>query len=291
MERIQILVKIAVPGWKTKEAFYLICLSGLLVVRTYLSIWLADVNGQIVKSIVSQDFQEFLRRVFALVLFAIPSSTVNSGMDYFSKLLSVAFRERLTNYFHKKYLNNMFYYKMCNLDSRIANPDQRLTQDLDKWSQALASLYLNFTKPVLDIILFSRKLAELVGVEGPAMIFGWYLISGIIIRFISPPFGKLTAVEQKLEGEYRGKHNELILHSEEVAFYNGALWEKLKINKKFYDLYKHIVYVLNRRFWMGIYDSMLVKYGAFVVGYAILGLPVFGPRKEEYLASIGSDES
>lgn len=42
---------------------------------------------------------------------------------------------------------------------------------------------------------------------------------------------------------------------------------------------------------MGIYDSMLVKYGAFVVGYAILGLPVFGPRKEEYLKSIGSDES
>jgi ATP-binding cassette, subfamily D (ALD), member 3 len=57
------------------------------------------------------------------------------------------------------------------------------------------------------------------------------------------------------------------------------------------ELYKHILFVLNRRFWMGIYDSMLVKYGAFVVGYAILGLPVFGPKKEEYLASIGSDES
>jgi ATP-binding cassette subfamily D (ALD) protein 3 len=185
----------------------------------------------------------------------------------------------------------MFYYKICNLDSRIGNPDQRLTQDLDKWSQALAALYLNFSKPVLDIILFSRKLAELVGYEGPAMIFGWYFISGIIIRFISPAFGKLTAIEQKLEGEYRTKHNDLLGHSEEVAFYNGANWEKLKINQKFLDLYKHILYILYRRFLMGIYDSMLVKYGAFVVGYAILGLPVFGHRKEEYLKSIGSDES
>jgi ATP-binding cassette subfamily D (ALD) protein 3 len=209
-ERIQKLLKIAVPSWKSKEAICLIVLSGLLVVRTYLSIWLADVNGQIVKAIVSQDFQQFLRRVMALVLFAIPSSTVNSAMDYFSKLLSVAFRERLTEYFHKQYLNNMFYYKICNLDSRISNPDQRLTQDLDKWSQSLAALYLNFTKPVLDIILFSRKLAELVGYEGPAMIFGWYFLSGVIIRFISPPFGKLTAVEQKHEGEYRGKHNDLL---------------------------------------------------------------------------------
>jgi ATP-binding cassette subfamily D (ALD) protein 3 len=38
---------------------------------------------------------------------------------------------------------------------------------------------------------------------------------------------------------------------------------------------------------MGIYDSMLVKYGAFMVGYSVLGLPVFGPRKEEYLKAVG----
>jgi ATP-binding cassette, subfamily D (ALD), member 3 len=150
---------------------------------------------------------------------------------------------------------------------------------------------LNFTKPVLDIILFSRKLSELVGYEGPALIFGWYFVSGIIIRFISPPFGKLTAMEQKFEGEYRAKHNDLINHAEEVAFYNGDTWEKTKINNKFTELYQHILYVLYRRFLMGIYDSMLVKYGALFVGYAILGLPVFGPRSKEYLATIGDDES
>jgi len=27
---------------------------------------------------------------------------------------------------------------------------------------------------------------------------------------------------------------------------------------------------------MGVFDSMLVKYGAFMVGYGVLGLPVFG---------------
>lgn len=101
----------------------------------------------------------------------------------------------------------------------------------------MASLYLNFTKPVLDIILFSRKLSELVGYEGPALIFGWYFVSGIVIRFISPPFGKLTAMEQKFEGEYRAKHNDLINHAEEVAFYNGDTWEKTKINNKFTELY------------------------------------------------------
>jgi ATP-binding cassette subfamily D (ALD) protein 3 len=34
---------------------------------------------------------------------------------------------------------------------------------------------------------------------------------------------------------------------------------------------------------------MLVKYGAFIVGYTVLGLPVFGPNKEQYLKQIGND--
>jgi ATP-binding cassette subfamily D (ALD) protein 3 len=56
-------------------------------------------------------------------------------------------------------------------------------------------IYSNFSKPVLDIVLFSRKLAELVGFKGPLYVILWYLFSGIILRFISPPFGKLTAIE------------------------------------------------------------------------------------------------
>lgn len=42
---------------------------------------------------------------------------------------------------------------------------------------------------------------------------------------------------------------------------------------------------------MGVIDSMLVKYGATLVGYAIVGLPVFGPGSEEYLKNIGTDPS
>ena len=63
MARIKELIKIVVPSYNTKEAFYLVILTGLLVMRTYLSIWLADVNGQVVKAIVNRNFSEFLKRV------------------------------------------------------------------------------------------------------------------------------------------------------------------------------------------------------------------------------------
>jgi ATP-binding cassette subfamily D (ALD) protein 3 len=116
-------------------------------------------------------------------------------MDYFTKLLQVAFREKITHNFHEQYLQKMFYYKICNLDSRIHNPDQRLTDDAEKWAQSLAGLYLNVTKPCLDLVLFTKKLVEVVGWEGPALVFLWYFVSGVIIRTISPAFGKLTAIQ------------------------------------------------------------------------------------------------
>lgn len=183
----------------------------------------------------------------------------------------------------------MFYYKICNLDSRISNPDQRLTEDAKKWSESLASLYLNVTKPMLDLTMFTRKLSELLGMEGPLMVMLWYILSGYLIKMVSPAFGKLTAIEQKIEGEYRAKHSDLLNHSEEIAFYNGSDWEKMHINEKFYELIEHVKYVLYKRYIMGIFDSMLVKYGAVMMGYAVVGLPVFGPRREEYLKSIGDD--
>jgi ATP-binding cassette subfamily D (ALD) protein 3 len=43
-------------------------------------------------------------------------------------------------------------------------------------------------------VLFSKKLAELVGWRGPFLIIVWYFFSGLFIKSISPPFGKLTAL-------------------------------------------------------------------------------------------------
>ena len=45
VERIKKLLKIAIPSFKSREAAYVVILTGLLVIRTYMSIWLADVNG------------------------------------------------------------------------------------------------------------------------------------------------------------------------------------------------------------------------------------------------------
>lgn len=94
-----------------------------------------------------------------------------------------------------------------------------------------------------------------------------------------------------LEGDYRACHTDLLHHSEEVAFYRGQEWEKARINASFKNLVTHSRSVLNKRLYMGCFDAMLVKYGAVLIGYAILGLPVFGSGREKYLKRVGNDAS
>lgn len=83
----------------------------------------------------------------------------------------------------------------------------------------------------------------------------------------------------------------MLSHAEEIAFFKGHQWERDQVDAGFYKLYKHIKLVLKKKFWMGIFDSMLVKYGAVMIGYAVVGLPVFGPNSAKYLASRGGDQA
>jgi hypothetical protein len=51
-QRIKYLVSIVIPGWKCIEVLDLSLLTLFLVMRTFLSIYLAGVNGRIVKAII-----------------------------------------------------------------------------------------------------------------------------------------------------------------------------------------------------------------------------------------------
>jgi len=92
-----------------------------------------------------------------------------------------------------------------------------------------------------------------------------------------------------LEGEFRTCHSALISHSEEIAFYRGNEWEKRKVNEAFNELLSHNKSVLLKKLFMGVFDSMLVKYGAVMLGYTILALPVFGKGAQKYKQNANVD--
>jgi len=72
-------------------------------------------------------------------------------------------------------------------------------------------------KPSLDLIIFNIQLASSLGATGSALLSLNYFATVAILRAVTPAFGRLAAVEARLEGEYRAGVARVGRESEEIA--------------------------------------------------------------------------
>lgn len=72
------LLKIVIPGWRSKETRLLISHSFFLVLRTLISLRVAEMDGAIVKALVKGNGKEFLMRILWWMLIAVPATFTNS---------------------------------------------------------------------------------------------------------------------------------------------------------------------------------------------------------------------
>ncbi|NXC18189.1 ABCD3 protein, partial [Corythaeola cristata] len=163
--RICRILKIMVPRTLCKETGYLLLIAVMLVVRTYCDIWMIQ-NGTVIESaIIGRSRKDFKKYLFNFIAAMPAISLVNNFLKYGLNELKLCFRVRLTRYLYEEYLKAYTYYKMGNLDNRIANPDQLLTQDVEKFCNSVVDLYSNLSKPFLDIVLYIFKLTSAIGAQ------------------------------------------------------------------------------------------------------------------------------
>lgn len=276
--RLNRLLAIVIPSWKSKTASLLVIHSAFLIFRTVLSLYVASLDGQIVSALVRGEGIQFLSRLALWMSISIPATYTNSMLSYLQCKLSIAYRSRLTNRIHDMYLSDTTFYGINNLDDRIANVDQLITVDVAKFSDSLAEIYSNLAKPVLDVILYNWQLSKNVGLEG---LIGLTIIvqaSAALLRAVTPSFGRYASEEQKLEGEFRFTHSRLIENSEEISFYSSHRSyeiEKNIIERSYFSLIKHINWVYKVRLWHGMVEDGIIKWVWGSLGLMICSIPVF----------------
>jgi ATP-binding cassette subfamily D (ALD) protein 2 len=90
--QLQKLVKLMVPGIWTKEIGLLSVHTLALATRTFLSIYVASMEGQIVKYIVRKDVKNFAIMLLKWLGVAVPATFINSMIRYLENKLALAFR-------------------------------------------------------------------------------------------------------------------------------------------------------------------------------------------------------
>uniref|UniRef100_A0A8C7R1H0 ATP-binding cassette sub-family D member 3 n=1 Tax=Oncorhynchus mykiss TaxID=8022 RepID=A0A8C7R1H0_ONCMY len=283
--RVLKIVKIMVPGVFCKESGYCLLIAAMLVARTYCDVWMIQNGTMIESAIIGRSTKDFKRFLFNFIKVMPFISLVNNFLKLGLNELKLCCRVRLTKHLYDEYLQGYTYYKIGNLDNRIGNPDQLLTQDVERFCNSVVDLYSNVSKPLLDIGLYIFKLTSAIGAQGPACMIGYLMFSGLILTRLRRPIGKMTVMEQRYEGEYRFVNSRLITNSEEIAFYNGNLREKQTIHSTFQKLVDHLHNFIVFRFSTGFVDSIIAKYIATVVGYLVVSRPFLNHTHPRHLHS------
>ncbi|KIP06954.1 hypothetical protein PHLGIDRAFT_127965 [Phlebiopsis gigantea 11061_1 CR5-6] len=279
-QRLSHILRIVIPGIRSKEALLLFMHSSLLIFRTVISLYVAALDGKIVASLVRAQPVPFLLNILKWLLVAIPATWTNSWLSYVQNKLALAYRTRLTKEILGEYLgddrhNDKVFYKLANLDDRIKNPDQMITHDIQRFSNHLAAIYSNLAKPVLDVILYNYQLSRNVGAEGLILLTVLVQSSAALLKALTPSFGAYAAMSAQLSGSLRHTHSRLVEFSEEVAFFGGEETEKMLLEREYASSIKHENMILGKRWWHGCVEEGIIKWVWGSFGLCICAIPVF----------------
>ncbi|GME89853.1 unnamed protein product [Ambrosiozyma monospora] len=259
---------------------------GCLIARTWLTLLVTKLDGEIMKDLIGLRGKSFLRDLIYWFLIAVPASYINSGIKYLTSKLALNFRTNLVRYCHDLYMDSrLVYYKLQfnNNDDQDGSEeyqldfkyiDQNFTEDINKFATSLTSLFSNVGKPLVDLIFFAVYLRDNIGTFGIVGILINYFLTGLILRRNSPNFSKLWKVKTYLEGIYYNYNLNLINNCEEISFYKGIKFEKLKITRLFRNLISHIEHETVLRFNYQLLEEYILKFTWPAFGYFFAAIPI-----------------
>lgn len=256
-------------GYLFLIALVLLCGASLIIGNE-----VGDVISEFYSIIVSKDMVGFNSLVWKAFLIVIGISIVETTIKTVIDIISVKWRKRLVRSIEKKYLSNRSYYSLLFCDSRIDNPDQRITQDVEKFTVKLVDILRNCIDAPLIIIFYAILCLYTTSWYSPLIVVGYWLIAFLINKFIMTPNISTVFAQERLEGDYRYRHLLIRRAAESISFYGSEGQELNNLKQSFKQLLRNRFKLVKWNFFING-SSSIFDYAASIVNYVVVALPVF----------------
>lgn len=296
-EKISIIWNlILIPKVFDKNSYLLASHIAFLIARTWLTLLVTKLDGQITKDLMSFNIKYFMRDMIYWFLFAVPASYINSSIKYLTRRISLNFRTNLVRYCHDLYMDSkLVYYKLQYNNNSIEEYklnhqtfNQYVTEDIKRFCDSLTNLFTNVGKPTVDLIFFAIYLRDNIGNLGIFGILLNYFVTGLILKNYSPDFSKIWKVRSFFESIYYNYNLNLINNCEEISFYKGIGFERLKVEEIFNKLISHLNFEINQRFRFQLLEDYILKSIWPAFGYFFASLPILFDSLSSPVESLAS---
>ncbi|CAG7714558.1 unnamed protein product [Allacma fusca] len=269
-KKLKQILKLLIPSWTCPEVGYMSLTSIVLVLRSILDVWTIYLGTLLESAIITMDNKRFNHHLLQFAMIMPSMALTNALLKFSTEKLSRRFRTRLTEHITEKYMTELTFYKLSLKSSGI---DQLISTDINLFSNTLANLYSQMSKPILDIMIYIYGISSALGASVPMQMIAYLCVAAGILIKMRKPISRLTTVEQELEGEYRYYHNRVITNAEEIAFYGGNKREEDTLKECFTRLVNHSDKFISFRFVISYMENIVAKYCATIWGYYAVSRP------------------
>jgi len=238
---------------KWKAHGLLVVLIVLLLGRTEFTVLFNQQSGELTSALAAKDAARFWRsmHVFGIALaVAVPIYAV---YYYVRDTLGMAWRRWLTDSYIHDYFQNLAYYRLT-FAKHIDNPDQRIAEDVNAFTQKSLKLLVEMVGAALQLIAFSGILWAI------SRTLVWFLVSyaalGTLVTF--GVFGKrlieLNFQQLRREADFRFGLIRARENAEAIAFYRGEGPESQQIGQRFRALFVNFNALLRRTLGLNLFQ-------------------------------------
>ena len=227
---------IAAPYWfgdqKWQARGLLLLLVVLLLGQTGFAVLFNELTGEFTSSLAAKDADRFWKSIIQCLGILVVAVPIFAFYYYVRDKLGLFWRRWLTKDYLGRYFSNRAYYEL-NADPDIDNPDQRIAEDINTFTQRSLYFLLVLVGAVLQLLAFSGVLWSI----SKALVFFLivYAVAGTVITLLV--FGKvligLNFYQLRREANFRFSLVRIRENAEAIAFYRGEAQESWQIGQYF----------------------------------------------------------
>lgn len=200
-----------------------------------------------------------------------------------SEKLALRWRDWMTDKFTGDWLGNKAFYRLQTVYRNTKNPDQRIQEDIDKFTSTTMLLTRSALKSFVSLGVFSSVLWGLSGdfnlssiggpdQELPGFMFwtalGYAGLSAATTHMIGKPLSAKENRQRLYEGGYRSALIRILENAENIALYNGEKAEKSILRDLFNPVVRNAKEIIQKKTQLATTRS-LYNHVAFSLPYIV----------------------
>ena len=263
------------PYWRSEERakawLLLIAVIALSLVSVGISVWINHWYKDFYNALEKKDGEAFWSLIGYFGIIAAVGIVGAVYRLYLTQMLTIRWRRWLTEQHFSRWLAHKNYYQL-EQGGYTDNPDQRISEDLNSFTDSTLTLGLGLIRTVVSLVSFSIILwgvsgsIEVFGITIPGYMFWCALLYAAVGSWLAHLIGRrligLSNQQQRFEADLRFSMVRVRENAESLALYNGESSEHERLSTRF------------NKVWQNFWTQMKVqkRLTFFTAGYSQIAI-------------------